>query len=359
MPATPETSFILNGSGHGSAAHILLNNDMSPGALRPIHIGRNRSRICYTNNRGKKVSYVQNAPATLTKDAWQQLDRAILKVALPRLQFWTALRNAASVTLPNGMGTTVFQYQTQSDISDAEIAMDGIKRSPRDRPLYDIVNLPMPVIFKDYGFTAREIATSQNSGAPLDTTMAELAARQVAEKIERLSLGIDSSFTYGGGTLYGAMNFPDRLTKTLTLPTATAWTPATLVQEVLQMKTQSQDANYRGPWMLFFSTPWDEYLDDDYSAAKGDNTLRERLRKIQGIQDVVTLDHLDSNQGYVVLMIQMTSDVVRAVIGMEMTTVQWPIDGGMGFEYKVLAIYAPQFRSDYNSQTGIVHGTAA
>ena len=102
----------------------------------------------------------------------------------------------------------------------------------------------------------------------------------------------------------------------------------------------------------------DTYLDDDYSTAKSDLTLRERLKKISDIQDVRTLDYL-STSDYVMVLVQMTSDVVRQVVGMDITTLQWESKGGMQINFKVIAILVPQIRADQNSNTGIVHGTTA
>ena len=108
------------------------------------------------------------------------------------------------------------------------------------------------------------------------------------------------------------------------------------------------------------STAWDRYLDDDYSTAKGDNTLRERLKAISDITDVRTLDYLDTaGTSYIMVLVQMTSEVIREVIGMDITTVQWETRGGMMLNFKVMAILVPQIRADINSRTGIVHGTTA
>ena len=97
-------------------------------------------------------------------------------------------------------------------------------------------------------------------------------------------------------------------------------------------------------------------MDDDYSSAKGDNTLRERIAKIDNITSVDTLDTLT---GYQMLLIQQTSDVIREVVGMDMTTLQWMSHGGLQFNFKVMAIMVPQLRADQNGNTGIVHGTGA
>jgi len=54
-------------------------------------------------------------------------------------------------------------------------------------------------------------------------------------------------------------------------------------------------------------------------------------------------------------MVQMTSDVIRMVVGMEITTVQWETNGGMLQNFKVMGIIVPQIRSDINSLCGIAY----
>jgi hypothetical protein len=218
----------------------------------------------------------------------------------------------------------------------------------------EIGHLPLPIISKDFSYSAREIAVSQSGGTPLDTTTAEMAGRKVAEQVEKLALGVASSYTYGGGTVYGATNYTNALTKTMTAPTASGWAATTTVEEVLAMRGQSQAAYYYGPWMLYTSPSWDAYLDNDYSAAKGDNTLRQRLAAIEGIEGVRTLDYLT---GYKMLLIQMTSEVIRMVVGMEIMTIQWETVGGLRRHFKVMCILVPQFRADQNGNTGLVYGS--
>ena len=130
---------------------------------------------------------------------------------------------------------------------------------------------------------------------------------------------------------------------------------ATTVQEVLEMRQQSIDNSYYGPWILYFSPAWGAYMDADYSANKGDNTLRERLEKIDGITAVKQADYLTGTK--TMILVQQTSDVARIVNGMDITTVQWESHGGMQLNFKVMAILVPQLRDDYGNQTGIVHGS--
>lgn len=342
--------FILNGQATGDVASTLMMNDFNTNALRPW-IGEDGRT--YLNQNGLAVP-VSNATATLRKDDWIQLDQAIVKAAKQRLKAVADLRSAGlTYNIPNGMGKTVLQTETQSDISDADISMDGMRQSETDRPVFELNNLPLPIIHKDFNFSARQLMASRNGGSPLDTTTAELAARRVAESAEKLLLGVTSSYEYGGGTIYGYTNFPSRLTKVMTLPTGSNGNVT--VNEVLAMRAQSQAAFHYGPWKLYTSPNWDQFLDADYSTAKGDNTLRERIAKVNGINGVETLDYLT---GYQMILVQQTSDVVREVMGMDITTVQWASKGGMQMNFKVMAIMVPQLRADQNSNTGIVHGTA-
>lgn len=347
--------FIFNGQASGSVAQMLLKSGGDINVLRP-YLGADGRSYITRNERGTNTAIpITNAEATLRKDDWIQLDTAIVKAAKARLRFVADVRAAGlQYSIPNGMGKTVLQTQTQSDISAADINMNGLSKSKGDRPEFDLSNLPLPIVHKEFSFDLRSILASRNGGSPLDTTTAELAARNVAEGVENLALGNSSSFNYGGGTVYGLLNFPSRITKTVVSPTSSAWTPAKTVADVLNMKARSMAKNHFGPWRLYVGAGWDEYMDNDYSSTKGDLTLRERLKKIENIQDVITLDYLPS---FNLCLVQMTSDVVRMVVGMEISTVQWESQGGMEQNFKVMCIMVPQLRADHNGNTGIVHGS--
>lgn len=361
--------YVLNGQAHGSGvAGTLLKHGFNTNVFKPwVEEDGSAWYLDYAKNaQSGKMEAVSRrlttntVDAALRKDDWLLLDTAVMKASKPRLRAVADFRGAGlEFNIPNGFGKTVLQYESQTDITGAVVSMDGMRRSQNQRVTYDLHNLPLPIIHKDFGFSARQIEASRNGGSPLDTTHAELASRAVAEEAEKMFLGTSdySTFSFGGGVLYGLTNTPVRLLKTMTHPvTGSGWTPAVTVQEVLAMKLQSQQAYHFGPWMLYNSPNWDQFLDDDYSAAKGDNTLRERLKKIEGIQDVRTLDYLT---GYRMILVQMTPDVARIVVGMEIITIQWPEQGGMWLNFKVMAIMVPQLRADSNDNTGIVDGTAS
>lgn len=355
-PDQAQMNLIQNGAAFGDVASLLLNEGFSPQALRPW-VGDDGRSYVTRNVNGKPAScLLTNANATLRKDEWKLLDEAIVSAAKERLRLVADIRSAGlTFTIPDGMGTTVLQTETVSDITGASIAMDPNTQGENDRPQFALGNLPLPVIFKDFFFSVRQIATSRKIGAPIDVTTGQLAARRVSESIEDMFIN-GASLAFGGGNIYGLTNFPSRITQVLTNPGTSPWTPADLVSEVLAMKQKSQVKFHYGPWMLYTAPNWDQYLDADYSAAKGDNTLRERLGRIEGIRGIRTLDRLT---GFQMLLTQFTADVTRAVIGMDISTLQWPSNGGLTQNFKVMAIIVPQLRADYNGNTGIVHGNTA
>jgi len=350
--------YIFNGIASGDVASKLMQCNFDTDCLRPF-IGRDGRTYINVNEAGKlKARPVANATATLRKDDWKLLDDAIIKAARPRLKAVADLRSAGlTFTIPNGMSKTVLETETMSDVNDAIVSMDGLRRGPNDRPLFEITNLPLPIIHKDFSFSARQVAVSRNGGSPLDTTMAELSARKVAEEAEKLLLGVSTAanqYSYGGGVIYGYTDYIYRLPATITAPTAGGWTGETILAEIIAMKQQSINAYHYGPWMMYVSTAWDQYLDNDFKAAS-DKTIRNRIKELTDITDIRTLDYLGS--GFVILLVQMTSDVVREVVGMDLVTVQWETNGGLLLNFKVMAILVPQLRADQNDRTGIVHGS--
>jgi len=349
---------ILNGVGHGSLAAQLIANNFDVGLMRPFVGNNGRSYVSLfsgVDGQGKPSfrNVTLNADATLRKDEWIHFDTAVIKAAMPRLKAWGDLESANSYTIANGWGKTVLESQTMSDITPATVSMDGVVKSDNDRPVFGITGLPLPIIHKDFKMSARQIATSRNSNTPLDTTNASLAGTKIAEEVEKLTIGVTTGMTFDGYTVYGYTNWPSRLTATITAPTTGGWTPDVLLSEILAMRDQSINAHYYGPWKVYFGIGWTAYLDADYSALKGDITLRDRILKLDGITGIATLDFLT---GFNILLVQMTPEVARAVIAMRPQTLQWEEQGGMEICMKVMCVMVPQLRTDYNGNTGIVHG---
>lgn len=349
--------------GQGDVASILQQGQLNIGKMRP-YISDKNGRPYMTLYKGgdkKKASSwatMQANAATLRRDEWKALDSAVLGIAETRLTGISDLIGAGlTYNLGNAMGTTVLEYHDVSDALEAQLSMDAVSRGENDRQEFKTIYLPIPIIHADYEINERALMASRSLGNPLDTTLAERASRKVALKLEQM-LFTNTSYSFGGGSIYSYLNYPDRITD---VDLAGAWddpayTGKDIIDDVLAMKQSSIDNYHYGPWHLYIPTNYETKLDEDYSDSKGSNTIRERVQAISNINNVVVVDTLPADT---VLLVQMTSDVVRLVQGMDMQNIEWQTQGGFVNKFKVISIQVPQIRSDQNGRTGIVHATPA
>ena len=300
--------------------------------------------------------------ATLRKDDWRMIDSAVITAARPRLQFYGDLVAAGlEVKLPNALGKTVWQYERQSNISDATVSMDGLRQGDSDRPLFDMDQMPLPIIHKDFHFSARQILASRSSQMPIDISTASQASQMVAETIEKLALGVAPDYRFGS-PLYGVCNHPNRITRTIQNPwnidgsRNTTWVPRTLQGEILDMRQALLDNRHYGPFTLYHSPDFDILFDDDYNTTTGGLsttlTLRERLIKTPAIKDIKTCEFLPPGNMF---LLEMSPNTINAVSGLDISTVQWQTQGGFEVHFKVLAIMLPRVKPDFYSNTGILH----
>ncbi len=339
------------------AAYAAGNSKMNPSMLRP-YISEKDGKAYLTVFKGgdsadiKNYSMVPTTNATLRRDEWKQLDEVALRISESRLNGIADLvSNGLVYNIGNGMGTTVLEWHDVSDAMEADLTMDGVARSKGDRPKYTTNYLPLPIIHVDYEINKRVLEASRSLGNPLDVTGAERAARKVSEKLESM-LFTSTSYKFGGGTIYSYLSHPDRNQVTLSVDwDASAKTPKLIVDDVRVMKQAAIDAKHYGPFMLYIPTGYETVLDDDYDGTRG-NTIRERILAIANIKGIKVVDTLTANN---VLLVQMTSDVVRLVKGMAIQNVEWKEEGQFVSKFKVMTIQVPQVRSDQDGNSGIVH----
>jgi len=352
---------LINGKGSiNNELAQLLNNKASIGNLRPYIGDDNRSYVTNLKTGGNPgidsdwITQSITTNATLRRDEWKQLDAALIQVARARLGgVQDLIDKGLTFKLGNAMGTTVLETHTVGDAMEASLTMDGITRSRNDRPEFGTEYLPIPILHVDYEINLRVLEASRSLGAALDTTSAEMATRRILEYQEDM-LFTNMTYPFGGGTIYSYVNHPDRNTVNLAVNwDAGACTAALILADVQNMKQTSMDNLHYGPWMLYIPSAYETVMDLDYqTGAVNGQTIRERLLKIGNIQGIKVIDRLPANN---VLLVQMTSNVVRLVDGLGLQNIQWKEEGNFITKFKTLAIQVPQIRSDYNNKSGIVH----
>lgn len=319
---------IFNGKGSGSVASKLLNNGMSTDVLR--------------NN------------DTLGYDDWKKIDEKVIMIAQRRMVGVNDLvsRGLAYDMGGAGLGKTVLGYQDASDINDAQISMDAVNRGQKDRQEFDMKYLPLPIVHCDFSFSVREINMAREGRIPLDTTMAEAATRKVSEKVEQILFQGNNAFTFGGGTIRGYLDHPNRNTVSLTVDwDNSAKTGKEILDDTLALQQASiNDRNY-GPWGLYIPTAYQRVLGEDY-ATNYQQSIKDRLMQIEGLEFIRVADFMTANN---VVLVNLSSESVRMVIGLPIRTVQWDSEGGFQTNFKILTIMVPQIRADQALRSGIQH----
>jgi len=311
--------------GIGSVAERLLANNFNPAALR-------------TNG-------------LLRYDDWKEIDRTVVKAAQERINGTREfLSRGLTYNIPNGMSVMSLAYETQSDIAAAEISMNAGVQATRDRPDYDITYLPLPIVHTNMKFDIRDLGASRRNGMPLDTSGAELATAKVMQKVEEIVFTGGDNLAFKGGIIYGLEDYPSANTGSLTEDwTASAASGATIIADIVAMKQALVNDKMHGPYGLFIPTAYTEVLDQDY-ASNYPRTIRDRIMALEGISFIRTVDMMTAGK---VILCQLTSDVMRIVVGQPITTVEWDSPDGMSKYLKVLTIMVPQPRSTYEGDCGI------
>lgn len=289
--------------------------------------------------------------ASLRKDEWIEFDNILVRESRDRLRFVNLLNSRGLTKVVDGMSKFSLESENVNEMQAAELTMDGINRGNKDQANYELVGIPLPIAHKEFDIPLRKLNASRTLGEALDTTQIELATRQVAELIESIHLNGASSYKAANYTLYGVTDQPNINTGNFAASwTASAASGTTILADVLNMLTALRTDGFYGPFALLIPGNYEGVLDEDFKA-NSDKTIRQRLMEIDSISDILVLDKLADST---VAVIQLTSDVIRTISGLSMTTVQWDSVGGMGLNFKVMAIQVPEPRATQSGKSGIV-----
>jgi uncharacterized linocin/CFP29 family protein len=328
---------------------------LDPRARRPFVHSDGESYIVGVRN-GKVGKIRTNAPALLQYDEWKDIDRTVLEVATQRLQGVADLRERGLEHNLGSIGALISLWDRISDMTPANVSMSAETKGQKDTPAYSPQQVPVPIIHKEFSFELRRLEASSRLGASLDMQAASIAARLVAERSEQILFLGASTIQVDGAVIYGYTTHPDRNLVDMD----NAWNTLSseqnqeILTDVMAMQQASRNARHYGPWILYIPSAYEAKMDEDYRpASAGDTrTVRQRILALSGIEDVKVADFLTGNN---VVLVSLTLEVVDLAVAQDVTTIQWSINGGMTEDFKVMAVWVPRIKSDYDGRSGITH----
>lgn len=287
---------------------------------------------------------------TLLYDEWKLFDNTVTRIARERLVIVQELmRRGLTYPIPNALGVLQLIWQTSGDLEPAEVTMTGLPEADKDALEFGLASMPIPMIHKEFQLDLRQLEVSRRGGMPLDTTMAEIASRKVMEKVEEIvfaGLNIAPNL----GQVYGLLTHPNRNTGSVTATWATA-TGAQMVGDIIAMTTTLNAKNQFGPYMIFVPTGVFMRMSEDYKA-ESDKSILSRLLELPGVEGIMPTNRLTGTN---ILMVQLTSDVIQIIDGIQPTMVEWEERGGFELNFMIFCILLPRIRADFAAQSGIVH----
>ncbi|MGE0366941.1 MAG: major capsid protein [Phycisphaerales bacterium] len=335
----------------------LLGNRLNALSMRPFVGEDGESYVIQMNSAGKPVKIKTNASALLQYDEWKDIDRTVIEAAVQRMVAVGDLRERGLEHNLGSIGVTLSLWDRQSDMTPAGISMSPKSRTEKDTVAYEPQVVPVPVVHKDFEIELRRLEASRRFGESLDVTQAAIAGRLVGERTEQmLFVGADQQFD--GAHIYGYTTHPDRNQVDMDNPWNTLSTEQNveILVDVMAMMAASRAARHYGPWILYIPAAYEGKMDEDYKGAASSDTrtVRERILALNGIEDIKVADFLTGNN---VLLISLQKDVVDIAVAQDVTTVNWSTNGGMSEEFKVMAVWVPRVKSDYDGRSGITHLT--
>lgn len=313
------------------------------------------------------------ALAPMQDKAQVLIDRAVVEVGLQRLTV-AADMLAAGLTYPisDPLGVTQLEWYTQSKIGAAQRVMSPSSRTESKKPILAPTRLPIYLTIDGFEIDIRTLKNSQRVGMPLDTSTIKQCVRGVNEAIEDAAINgattLDGQpFQDAGYSAPGLLNATGAETFSLA---AADWDSApngpNILADVLAMKAKLVANKKFGPYNLYVNSTASNALDADYSTtAPTLGTIRDRLLRVEGLQNVRTADLLPTGNGASptigakIVLVQMTSDVLDVVNGQPPTVIPWTSLDGMTIHNLVMAIMIPRVKSDAEGNSGICVGTTA
>lgn len=298
--------------------------------------------------------------ATLRKDEWVRIDERLITAARERLVIIDDMRSAGLIAPMGGLGTLISEWEKVSEMTDAEVTMDGESQTDEDRVAFGINGVPIPLIQKRFRIGERTLLASRTRGAGLDVTNGVEAARAVARTSEKmvfngLTLGASNS---AGDTyqIYGLTTFPQRATISISDWTDESTTPEEILDDILAMvRVMETQQRHYGPFNLYIPGNVAWQFRRDFKQF-GERTLMQRVQAEESIAAVRVSDVLESPN---VVLVQMDELVLDLAVASDVSNIQWASGSGWTNFFQTFAAWAPRLKSDYDGRTGILHATMA
>lgn len=308
------------------------------------------------NSSGKLDINTMRGNTTLRHEDWIKWDAAMIDAASKPLTMIQDLIDRGLVDSGYNMGDILSKYEKVSEMSNASITLDGLNHSPNDRITFTPTGVPIPIFRSDFTLGARQIQSSLNrpgGSLPVDTIKA--ATKDVAERMELMACTGTPGVSLDGLQVYGYTTFPDRNATVAAAPWGAGGSDPIADIEAAITAIQADNFGYsKDSCVLYVSADKWAFIDQDYSAVKGDKTFRQRFESYGPIEKVELGSQLPAGN---CVLVEMDSTTVDLAVAQTLVNFEQPKRDAMQTDFTVMASMAIRVKSDYLGRCGVVNIT--
>jgi uncharacterized linocin/CFP29 family protein len=250
-------------------------------------------------------------------------------------------RQIFELTNIGNIGNRIWRAYTMTDMSQAEISMEGIDQS-LDHVQFANSDVKVGMITKSVMLFFRDLVSSRNGGIPLDTINIENAARQIAEEEDKLL--ITGQYT---GWLALAIEGLATATGRQTQATTGSWgTIANIYTDISAAIAKLEANGHLGPYAMILRSGLNARLRQ--LATNTDRLVRESILEMLssgGKGKILVSDSLYTSAGATtsVLVVEPGADNFVAGIEQDIVTNRWQ-DQNMNTILKLYEAITPRIK---------------
>jgi hypothetical protein len=314
----------------------------------------------------ERRQYAANAMAsnasTLERDEYETLSDRIIRTYKRNLSGLADLQDQGLVRNVS-LATQVDLWQTVTEVTEADITMDGEDQAANDRIEYNTQGVPIPIVHKDFRIPERELQTSRNMGNDLRTDTAAEVSRAVTEMAEQMLFqGWNPTVDTARGDDWQVYGYTDSSVSASV--SGSDFGTAGNIRDVFTATIDKlMDDNNQQPagdgFLTYISqTQYRQYRNAIDPDGDGNMTVRERVENEFDMElgDVKSVPDYVLPDGEMV-MVNPAPDVVELALAEDMQTLEWSSGSGMTNFYKVLWSGAPEIKTDAKNNYGVAHVT--
>lgn len=334
---------------------MLRFNAQQEAAVLAARDGFNATQVAMAASLGAAAdSGLQGNAAPIPLDAWRRIDSRAVQIMRDELVIFNRL--AAASQTPVGVGDLVSFYPQVSDSGEVHVSMDGRSEGKADQALVKYAGTPIPIIDSYARFGWRQMEVIRKGPTAIDTVTVANHQRKVSEKLEDMVLNGLANIVVQGNPIYGLRNFPGRNTDVhgfdLNGATGANWLAA-----LSKLLVKAVGDNAYGKVTVFLNYSDWLFASINEFVAGYPKTILQRLREVEQVAEIVPATRIPANE--MIGIAGLSSGNWGTILSAMPLTTRPKARHNPEDDYTigVIAMAAPQFQTDYNGNSTLVHMT--